>query len=67
MCVCLTVQLGVQLPQVRGHGGDQDLHRGVCRADLKARLVGEHGEHWRSSGEDQQGRVEVELTCTTQR
>lgn len=46
-----TVQLGVQLAQVRRHSGDEDFHCGVGRADLEARLIGQHGEHWVHSQE----------------
>lgn len=47
VCVCVTVQLRVQFSQVWGDGGDQDLDSGVGRTDLKACLIGQHGQHWR--------------------
>ena len=40
-----TVQFGVQLAQVGGNGGDEDFHCGIGRADLKACLIGQHGEN----------------------
>ena len=42
----LTVDGSVQFLHVGWDGGDEDLDRCVRAADLAARLVGQHGQHF---------------------
>ena len=42
----LTVQLWVQLLEVGWDCGNKTLDAGLGRTDLKARVIGQHGQHW---------------------